>query len=207
MADNRNDAVGGASLAIFDLDGTLVRGDTLVPFLRRIAGTISVAVSLRHLAFEERGDAKRSVLRSVLAGLPEDDVRVEAERFARDVANSRLWRRCEVIGLAQRLRDGHSVGIVTASPQLYAEPLAEYFGLDWAIGTRLAVDAQGILTGEIEGENCRGPEKPRRVALAFPNALVAHAVGDSEADEPMLAVAQQPLRVLPWWRLGRVGLT
>ena len=54
--------------------------------------------------------------------------------------------------------------IVTASPETLVAPIAQgTFGADLLIGTRLAFDSAGRVTGGLDGENCRGPEKVCRL--------------------------------------------
>jgi len=57
-------------------------------------------------------------------------------------------------------------------------------GLD-LLGTRLQV-VDGQLTGRIDGENCRGPEKVRRIYSKYNSDDYAkiYAYGDTEGDRP-----------------------
>ena len=59
--------------------------------------------------------------------------------------------------------------------------------------------ADGLLTGRLEGANCRGPEKARRVrALLAERGLddaELWAYGDSPDDEPLLDYADHGIRV------------
>ena len=66
------------------------------------------------------------------------------------------------------------------------------------LATRLAVGADGRLTGELDGANCRGPEKVRRLhewldtAHGGRSAVEVVAYGDSPGDREMLADADEP---------------
>ncbi len=58
------------------------------------------------------------------------------------------------------------------------------------IGTRLQFDAQDRFTGHLDGANCRGQEKVRRLREVFgPDLRLAAAYGDTSGDEAMLAIA------------------
>jgi hypothetical protein len=73
------------------------------------------------------------------------------------------------------LEQGHRVVLVSASPQIYVERIAEILGAHGAIGTRLASDSVGALTGNYLGNNCRGAEKLHRNVLAGgPSHRVLH---------------------------------
>jgi phosphatidylglycerophosphatase C len=80
--------------------------------------------------------------------------------------------------------------IVTASPEDIVAPFARGLGADALIGTRLKVDSEGRLTGALDGRNCRGPEKVRRLHEVFgPDMKLAQAFGDTRGDREMLAIA------------------
>ncbi len=69
---------------------------------------------------------------------------------------------------------------------------AQALGADRLIGTRLVYDAEGRVAGALDGPNCRGAEKVRRLreALGREVRLVA-AYGDTEGDRELLAAADQ----------------
>jgi phosphatidylglycerophosphatase C len=87
--------------------------------------------------------------------------------------------------------------IVTASPEIVVAPIARALGADQLIGTRLAFDEAGRVTGELDGLNCRGPEKVRRLREAYgEDVRLEAAYGDTDGDTEMLALAEeQGLRV------------
>jgi phosphatidylglycerophosphatase C len=82
--------------------------------------------------------------------------------------------------------------IVTASPETVVAPIARGLGADALLGTRLAFDAGDRITGDFEGENCRGPEKVRRLRAAFGDDVrLEAAYGDTDGDKEMLALAEE----------------
>ena len=82
--------------------------------------------------------------------------------------------------------------IVTASPEIIVGPFAHGLGADLLIGTRLALDAEGRLTGALSGPNCRGPEKVARLKDFFgADVRLEAAYGDSSGDVEMLALADE----------------
>ncbi|MDG2039954.1 MAG: HAD-IB family phosphatase [Ilumatobacter sp.] len=190
-------------IAAFDLDGTLIRGDSFLPFLASVIGPASLAIALARGPFRVRDEFKRALIRRTLGGRSEVEICTNAERFAGQISARSWLQRGQIVNLARSLRSECSVGIVTASPQLYAAALAERLGLDWAIGTELAVGSDGCLTGELLGENCRGEAKSRKLAEHFPDRPIQWAVGDSPSDQPMLDLAARPLMLPKWWALRR----
>jgi phosphatidylglycerophosphatase C len=79
-----------------------------------------------------------------------------------------------------------------ATAELIVAPFARGLGADAIIGTRLASDDTGRLTGGLDGPNCRGPEKVRRLKAVFgEDAALEAAYGDSDGDREMLAMAEE----------------
>ena len=105
------------------------------------------------------------------------------------------------------LDQGHDIVIVSASPEIYVSVVAEHFAAQGALGTRLAVDPLGNLTGGYLGKNCRGSEKMRRLrewidSRQYGVEPVVYAYGNSRGDRRMLKGATHPYNV---GKLGRVG--
>lgn len=194
----------GRDLAAFDLDGTLTRGDCVLPFLRRVAGSARVAGSLARRAplllrarrdRSRRDDVKAALVADLLAGMDAQRLCAEGERFADEVATGRL--RSDV---AARLRwhvdQGHEVLLVTASFAAYATPLAARLGAAGALATELEVGEDGRLTGRLDGPNCRAEEKVSRLRARYgPDVRLGWAYGDSPDDRPLLAAAEHPFQV------------
>jgi len=187
------------TVAVFDLDGTITRSDSLVPFLaasipaRRLWPAIA-RLSPRILAYAMRVEPnwrlKEAVLTAVLGGMP-----VELyEYLAREFAAGRLPRMVRPAALS-RLRwhqtMGHRVVIATASLEAYVRPWAVEQGVADVVGTRLEVEA-GQLTGRIEGRNCYGAEKVARleVMVADLHSSNIYVYGDSRGDRELLALAR-----------------
>lgn len=184
-----------ARVAVFDLDGTLTARDTLFPFLRHVAGRgfwlrlplalpILALMALRMLS---RQRAKEIVLSIFLRGRTRDELRLRGESFARERLPAMLRPQAKA-RLAWHLSRGHRCVLATASPEIYAEAWARDAGLHEVVGTRLEFDPHGRATGRIDGENCRGAEKLRRLeaALGELSRLELFGYGDSAADRPFL---------------------
>lgn len=76
--------------------------------------------------------------------------------------------------------------IISASPEFLLAPvIAELGGV--LLGTRM--DPK---TGLIDGHNCRGEEKVRRLRIVQPDAVVDRAYSDSLGDLPILRLARRP---------------
>ncbi len=191
------------TVAAFDVDGTLTTGDCVLPFLRRVGGPwrlLAAIVSLAPVAVRtalgrlDRDDAKARLVRVALRGRDAAAVVTAGEAFAAEIERDRL-RADTLARLRWHQRAGHAVVLVSASLAPYLEPLGARLGVDAVLCTRL-VTHDGRLTGELDGPNCRGPEKAARL-LAWSGGRpdVLYAYGDSSGDDELLALADLPHRL------------
>lgn len=180
--------------AVFDLDGTLVRGDSLIPFLIGFGRRFGRAKALVRLPlvlgayasglFDDRR-AKERCLVDFLGGARLADV----EEYGREFVAAWVERRTRpplVEILRRHQRAGHRTVLVSASPSLYVREIARRFGFDDVVCTEVMV-RNGVVDGRIVGQNCKGPEKvlmlERRLGRR-PTPSVGY--GDSKSDLPLL---------------------
>jgi phosphatidylglycerophosphatase C len=182
----------------FDFDGTLTVSDSFRAFLRwqggpaeYYAGMLKMApAGLGFLFDKNRTALKAAMVKTWLEGLPREVLEEEAAEFAAVAAP--LLLRPDALRVWRRHRaDGARMIIVTASPEPIVAPFARGLGADLLIGTRLAYDSENRLTGDLDGLNCRGPEKVRRLREALGDDIhIAAAYGDTEGDREMLEMAE-----------------
>jgi len=189
-------------VAAFDVDGTLTTADCVVPFLRRTAGTPTLVrrmlrspLGLAGAGLRRDRDAlKTASAAATFRGLPVEVVEADAREFAREVYDNRL-RADVVASLHGHLRAGDTVVLVSASFEVYLRPLADLLGAHDVLAVRLEVDDSGILTGRLDGPNCRGPEKVVRLHhwldlhAGGRSGVHLTAYGDSSGDRELLADA------------------
>lgn len=200
---------GRPGVAAFDFDGTLVPRDTLVPFLRQACGTSRLAVAgcraaLRH---RDRDALKVAAVGHLFRGRPAAHVDVLGRAYAASVVQ--LLRPEMLERVRWHRSEGHAVVIVSASLGAYLRPLAEHLELDAALAVELVADADGLLTGAVEGRlNNRGAAKVARLRrwaderFGPGTAFELWAYGDSAGDEELLAGADHPT-----WVGRRAGRT
>src|SRR6266550_1237361 len=104
------------TVAVFDFDGTLTRRDTLLPFLRRTCGAsrTSIALVANSLVLargmvagdDQRNAAKEAVLRHLLAGQDDAELRAAATVFA-DVVIQRGLNAPVLERVRSHQADGH----------------------------------------------------------------------------------------------------
>jgi len=187
----------GRPVAAFDFDGTLTVRDSFIAFLawsvppaRLAAALIRLAPAfLVYLIVRKRGRLKAATIKVLFRGVPRSEFQAQARAFASAKADQLL--RPDARAAWARLRaQGYKLAIVTASPEDIVAPFARGLGADVLIGTRLRVDSEDRLTGALDGRNCRGPEKVRRLYQVFGLDMdLAQAYGDTPGDREMLATA------------------
>lgn len=184
-------------LALFDMDGTLTRRDTLSDLLitqfgvaRCLAAGVRLAPSLLGvpLGAVHRDHAKVHLLRHFFGGMADASFRAlgrdyalnHLDRLLRPEARARLnWHR----------QAGHRVVVISASVSEWLRPWTDSLGIE-LLATHME-RRNGRLTGDLAGPNCRGAEKVVRLrALLDPAAYhPIYAYGDTAGDTEMLALA------------------
>jgi phosphatidylglycerophosphatase C len=198
-------------IAAFDVDGTLTTRDCVVPFLRRVAGTRHLAQHLGTdarqtvpaLIRRDRNELKARAAQAALADRPVQEVGRHAMDFAKAVHTS--WLRADTLEmLRSHQAAGDTIVLVSASFEVYLRPLGDLLQVDDVLATRLVVSADQRFTGDLDGPNCRGPEKVRRLyawlherhaELGGRTGVHVTAYGDSTGDRELLLDADVPMFV------------
>lgn len=197
------------AFAFFDFDDTLAKGDSILPYLlfcirrglapkRQLFKAAAGFIGWK-LNPERASVAKESTL-SYISGRTVAEMDEVARAFFREVQQKRFFQ--EGVKELQRLREmGVKPVIVSASADVYMHVLTEFLPVDAVISTTCEV-IDGRYTGRV-GANCKGDEKPRRIAewleahgLSI-NRAVSSGYGDSPSDAPMLLLTASPVLVNP----------
>jgi phosphatidylglycerophosphatase C len=186
-------------IVAFDFDGTLTVADSFTGFLKWHAGPLaywSGVASLAPMAAgyvrdRDRGRLKAAAIKHFLGGTSRAELEDAARRYAE--GHARRLLRPDALRAWTRWRErGARLVIVSASPEEIVQPFARGLGADQLLATRLAYDDQDRLTGRLDGLNCRGPEKVRRLQAEFGDKVhLDAAYGDSDGDREMLAIAEE----------------
>jgi phosphatidylglycerophosphatase C len=205
------------AVAAFDFDGTLTRGDSLLPFLRRGLGWPRLLLALLHcspwlaayaLRLIRNDVAKARLLRVALGGRTVAEMDDWATRWlAQDFPGElRGWTMAR---LAFHQRAGHCCVLVSASPDIYLRRVASQLGFEGLICTEMQVQG-GIITGRMSTANCHGEQKALRLKSwlsgrfgpAMVESIALHAYGDTAGDMPMLRLARHAWYRGKTWRGG-----
>ncbi len=197
----------GAAAAIFDVDGTMVRGGTERLFFRYLVrtGRLSPRRACLFLLRLAAAPQSRHRDKTYLAGM-------EA------AALESLGRHCFKQHILPRLRPGalaclrghqaerHKIILLTGSLAFLMHPLKEFLGADWLIATELA-RRHRLLTGQIAGLHPRGQNKRLLMEKLARNQGFdlsrSFAYGDHGEDIPVLECVGHPVAVNPTRLLKR----
>ena len=199
-------------IAFFDVDNTLTRGSTLYFlgkgmynrgfFTKKDIG----AWVLANIRFRMTGTEKAEVISrfqkaatDFIGGHDVAKIRQIGEAIYNEFVSPAIWK--GTIAIAQQHLDaGDEVWLVTASPEDFANLIAEKLGLTGAIGTKAEIK-DGKYTGGLIGNLLHGAEKARAVtelaASRRINLADCFAYSDSHNDLPLLNSVGHPRAINP----------
>jgi phosphatidylglycerophosphatase C len=195
-------------LAVFDLDGTITRRDTLLPYvagylgqhpgrLWRLPGALPPL--LRFGVDRDRGRLKSVVVRRILGGLTLEEISAWNRVFI-----ARLFATGLLAGALERIAfhkaAGHHLVLLSANVDLHVPDIALALGFDEWICTRLTRHPDGRLEGQLASANRRGEEKAMVLRNLLARLTPGHswAYGNSDSDLPHLALVDEG-----WYINGR----
>jgi phosphatidylglycerophosphatase C len=181
------------TLAIFDLDGTITRHDTMWPyiggFLRRHPArwwrlVPCLAPVTRYLCgLSDRGALKGAIIRWTLGGVPRAALASWSAEFTARLLRGGLYAEALACVEDHRRKQAHLV-LLSASPDLYVPAIARALGFDQCVCSEVRWRGDDRLEGTLSSANRRGPEKARCVKslLAERQPRISYAYGNSTAD-------------------------
>lgn len=193
-------------VAVFDFDGTLTSQDSLPVFLKYVKGVkgflYSIVKSLPTLALTVAGlasrqQAKEALLTALFRGIPQSQLQRSGETFASGSLNGIIRDDIYQKFLEHRQKN-HLCILISANIDIYLVPWANKANFDAVLCSRMAIDSEGNITGKLQGLNCWGPEKVRRLKDFLQTSredYTLYAYGDSRGDEALLAYADFPFKV------------
>lgn len=192
-------------LAIFDVDYTLTKKETLLEFysfctknkisnLKYIPRVIYSGLMFGLNIYDEK-KTKQTFLKFI-RNMDEDSLKELVHRYYKERLSNILYK--DGIDELKRLKnEGYMVILVSASPEFYLNELYDIEEVDIIIGTRFEFK-DGIFTGKMVGENCKGKEKVKRLEAMLsskkivPNYKESMMFSDSLSDKPLLDLVGNP---------------
>jgi phosphatidylglycerophosphatase C len=185
------------TLALFDFDGTITRKDTLLEFIQHSKGSLALMAGLALLSpalicmklrLLPNAKVKEWLLRVFFSGKTVEAFNESCAEFARQRLPG-LVRAKALKEILEHKKNGHRVVVVSASAENWIRNWTEEHQVE-LIATKLET-ANGRITGNICGRNCKGQEKVDRIReqINLTDYKYIYAYGDSAGDMEMLKIA------------------
>ena len=192
-------------LAIFDIDYTITRKETLMEFFKYI-----VSKDIKNIKF-----LPRALYSGLMYGVKVYDERKVKECFLKFIENidevelakltksfyderiSKILYKDAVDMIKKLKKEGYMVILISASPEFYVKEFYAIKEVDLIIGTRFTFEG-GKFIRKMHGNNCKGEEKVRRLneILKEKNIKVdfknSYMFSDSLSDKPLLDLVGNP---------------
>lgn len=215
MEKIQSSAKGGQIAAFFDMDQTLVAGNSSLIYVQRAIAADRAGISdlfksvYYYLLYRLNRLSVDAVLKPTLQSICGQS-EADFSDFCREIARKELVPRISKQAkdaLYWHQQQGHRCVLLTAATGYMGDPLAESLGMDASLCTRLQVK-DGIFTGHLDASGLCYGEGKVDAAQAWANAenVDLHQsffYTDSASDLPMLGAVGVPVVVNPDWKLKR----
>jgi len=183
-------------IAFFDFDGTITTKDTLLEVIKYQKGSFRFYIGFLinapfliayKLKIIRNSTAKQKVIQFFFNKTPLVSFQIKCDEFSLNELPSLI--RPKALNEIKKLQSiGAEVIIVSASAKNWLQKWADEMSVK-LIATHLEIKNEK-LTGNIDGENCHGEEKARRIKAAYNLSQYdeIYCYGDSSGDKPMLAL-------------------
>lgn len=192
-------------LAIFDIDYTITRKETLMEFFKYL-----VSKDIKNIKF-----LPRALYSGVMYGVKVYDEKRVKECFLKFIENideaelakltksfydekiSKILYKDAVDMIKKLKKEGYMVVLISASPEFYVKEFYAIKEVDLIIGTKFTFEG-GKFIRKMDGNNCKGEEKVRRLnkVLKEKNIKVdfknSYMFSDSLSDKPLLDLVGNP---------------
>lgn len=131
-------------MVVFDMDSTLLKGE-VIDELAAEAGKEELVAAITKDAMEGKIDFSTSLMKRVshLKGLHLKNMQAVAERMEMNPGASTLLKVLKKLGF--------KIAVVSGGFTYFAEKIKEEYGLHYVCANKLKLDANGYITGEIDG--------------------------------------------------------
>lgn len=192
-------------LAIFDIDYTITRKETLMEFFKYI-----VLKDIKNIKFLPRAlysgfmygvkvyDERRvkECFLKFIENIDEKDLAKLTKSFYDERLSSILYK--DAIEMIKKLKnEGYMVILISASPEFYIKEFYAIKEVDLIIGTKFAFEG-GKFVRKMDGNNCKGQEKVKRLNEVLKEKNIkadfknSYMFSDSLSDKPLLDLVGNP---------------
>jgi len=192
-------------LAIFDIDYTITKKETLMELFKyvikndkrniRFLPRAIYCGSMYLLKIYDEKKVKEKFLKFI-DGIEEKNLAKLVKNFYDEKLKTILYE--DALTMMKKLKsEGYDIYLISASPEFYINEFYNIKEVDKIIGTKFNFK-NGIFTREMEGENCKGEEKVRRLKEVLKNEKIevdfkeSYMFSDSLSDKPLLDLVGKP---------------
>ena len=192
-------------LAIFDIDYTITKKETLMEFYK-----YSLEEDIKNIRFLPRAlysglmygigiyDKRRvkECFLKFIDNIEEEKLQELVKRFYKNRLSKILYK--DAVDMMYKLKkEGYDIYLISASPEFYINEFYNIDVVDKVIGTRFEFK-EGKFIRKMLGNNCKGEEKVKRLkeVLSKENIKVdfknSYMFSDSLSDKPLLDLVGKP---------------
>lgn len=192
-------------LAIFDIDYTITKKETLMEFFKYI-----VTKDLKNIKFLPRAlysgfmygikiyDEKKvkECFLKFIENIDEKKLAVLTKSFYDEKLTTILYK--DAVNMIKKLKnEGFMVILISASPEFYIKEFYAIKEVDLIIGTKFTFE-NGKFIRKMNGENCKGKEKVKRLEKVLKEKNIeadfknSYMFSDSLSDKPLLDLVGNP---------------
>ena len=192
-------------LAIFDIDYTITKKETLMEFYK-----YSLEEDIKNIRFLPRAlysglmygvgiyDERRvkECFLKFIDNIEEEKLQDLVKRFYKNRLSKILYK--DAVDMMYKLKkEGYDIYLISASPEFYINEFYNIDVVDKVIGTRFEFK-EGKFIRKMVGSNCKGEEKVKRLkeVLTKENIEVdfknSYMFSDSLSDKPLLDLVGKP---------------
>ena len=192
-------------LAIFDIDYTITRKETLMEFFKYL-----VSKDIKNIKFLPRAlysglmysikvyDERRvkECFLKFIDNIDEKDLAKLTKSFYDERLSSILYK--DAVDMIKKLKnEGYMVILISASPEFYIKEFYAIKEVDLIIGTKFAFEG-GKFVRKMDGNNCKGEEKVKRLNEVLKEKNIkadfknSDMFSDSLSDKPLLDLVGNP---------------
>lgn len=192
-------------LAIFDIDYTITKKETLMELFKyvikkdmkniRFIPRAIYCGSMYALKIYDERKVKEKFLKFI-DGIKEQDLAEIVKKFYDEKLRTILYE--DALTMMKKLKnEGYDIYLISASPEFYINEFYNIAEVDKIIGTKFNF-RNGIFTREMDGENCKGEEKVRRLKEVLNDEGIevdfkeSYMFSDSLSDKPLLDLVGKP---------------
>lgn len=200
LNDYSNKSMQQKTLVVYDFDGTITTKDSFIEFLRFVKPGFSFYIHmwlsvpeliLYFIGFFDKKQIKQSLLKVFCNKMSQQEFDKAAKQFS-DEQIPKMIKTDAMQNILKYQQNNSTLVLLTASPEDYLKDWCKKQNMK-LIGTKLLRNNK-MFMAKLDGENCFGQEKVRRLRIEFElnDYETRIGYGDTPGDKPFLNLMTEP---------------